>query len=57
MLALLLAAGTASAQWKKLDGEKMLDITAGEWLNVEGDGPTTAALEGKVWLLGFFATW
>lgn len=54
-LACLAAPG--SADWKKLDGQKVPDITAGEWFNAGKEAPTAASLRGKVYLLEFFATW
>jgi hypothetical protein len=47
----------ASAEWKKLDGQKVPEITSSEWLNTGKQAPTAASLRGKVWLLEFFATW
>ncbi len=52
----------AQSGWKKLDGQAVPAIFAGEviaeeWLNTGGKAPTAATLKGKVWLLEFFATW
>jgi hypothetical protein len=57
-LAILLAltAPALADGWKKLDGEMAPALSAKEWLNADGSGPTIASLRGKVWLLEFFST-
>jgi len=47
----------AFAGWKNLDGRKVPEFTAKEWLNTGKDAPSAASLRGKVYLLEFFATW
>jgi peroxiredoxin len=42
--------------WRKLTGETAPAVTAKEWLNTNESSPT-AALQGKLWLLEFCATW
>ena len=58
LLLLGLVALPATAEgWKKLDGQKMPEISAKEWVNAGKKGPDLAALRGKVILIEFFATW
>ena len=57
-LAILLAlAAPAAAEWQKMDGQKVPEISAKEWLNTGKEKPTAATLRGKVFILEFFATW
>lgn len=55
-LILALLALPATAEWAKLDGQKVPEITPREWLNTGDEQPTAADLRGKVYLLEFFAT-
>jgi hypothetical protein len=55
--ALCLLAMPGMAEWKKLDGQKVPEFSAGEWLNTGKDTPSAASLRGKVYLIEFFATW
>jgi peroxiredoxin len=47
----------AGRGWKQLNGEDVLEISAKHWLNTGDQAPSIQALQGKVWLLEFFATW
>ena len=47
----------AFAGWKNLDGRKVPEFTAKEWLNTDRYTPSVADLRGKVYLIEFFATW
>ena len=57
LLAVGLLTATAPADWQKMNGQAVPDISAKEWLNTGKQTPTTADLRGKVYLLEFFATW
>jgi hypothetical protein len=46
----------AAADWKKMDGQPVPDISAKEWLHAGKQAPSAADLRGKVWLLEFFTT-
>jgi hypothetical protein len=56
LIAFVLTAPALADGWKKLDGEMAPALSAKDWLNAEGSGPTLAGLRGKVWLLEFFST-
>lgn len=43
--------------WKQLDGKAAPEVSAAAWLNAGDQVPGNQALQGKVWLLEFFATW
>ncbi|MEZ5966140.1 MAG: hypothetical protein R3F56_20050 [Planctomycetota bacterium] len=43
--------------WRSLKGEQAPDISASTWFNVGDQVASAEALQGKVWLLEFFATW
>jgi len=57
LAALAFLATPGMAGWKNLDGQKVPDFTAKEWMNTGKQAPSAASLRGKVYLLEFFATW
>lgn len=50
-------AADATVGWKQFTGQAAPAIEAKAWLNVGDQVPANEALQGKVWLLEFFATW
>ena len=54
--ALFASALPAQSAWKDLIDQSAPAIHADDWLNVAAGQSSPADLEGKVWLLYFFAT-
>lgn len=55
--ALLTGAAVADDGWRELDGQAAPTLWVDEWENVPDGVEVAEELEGKVWMLVFFATW